>query len=416
MAEKVFLVVVDFKKKDVWPSEDILAELCDLVVSCSGEVCGEMICRCLKPTARLLIGEGKAEEIRDLCLEKKANTVIFSHDLKGSQQRNLEEIIGTKVIDRTQLILDIFARRAESMEGKMQVELAQLAYMLPRLTGHGIELSRLGGGIGTVGPGETKLEIDRRRISERIDRLKSDLKQVVLSRTTKRKKRKELKVPCISLVGYTNAGKSTLLNVLTDAHQQTHDGLFTTLDTLSRQLVLPNHQKIIVSDTVGFMYELPHHLIEAFKATLEEVVEADLLLHVVDVSNPKFRSLNEAVFDVLEQLGAKDKPVITIFNKIDKLEDKSWLKSLQESFKNSICVSALTKENISVLIDKIIENLSPSVEEIDVNIPIGRMDLVSLIHKEGKVNLIEYSGTFVHIRADVPLEIINKIPKAYVTN
>ena len=257
-------------------------------------------------------GEGKVKEISALCDAERIHTVIFSHDLKGSQQRNLEEALHVKTIDRTQLILDIFARRATSLEGKMQVELAQLEYLLPRLVGKGIALSRLGGGIGTLGPGETKLEVDRRRIRARIDRLRQELLEISQDRRLKRKKRQEQGLPLISLVGYTNAGKSTLLNTLTNAGQITRDGLFTTLDPLSRQLILPNHQKTVLSDTVGFMHQLPHHLIESFKATLEEVTAADLLLHVLDVSHPKFRDLHDSVIEVLKELGAHDQPTITV--------------------------------------------------------------------------------------------------------
>ena len=250
------------------------------------------------------------------------DAVIVSCDLKGTQQRNLEADFGVKTLDRTQVILDIFARRATSQEGKMQVELAQLQYRLPRLTGHGEEMSRLGGGIGTSGPGETKLEIDRRRIGERITRLKKDLKEVTQSRQVKRKKRQDQKIPTVALVGYTNAGKSTLLNTLTEADTLVHDGLFTTLDSLSRQAVLPNHLKVVFSDTVGFMHALPHGLIEAFKATLEEVQEADLLLHVLDISHPDYRKFYDAVNAVLDELKVLDKPMIMVLNKIDKLEDR----------------------------------------------------------------------------------------------
>ncbi len=409
MSEKVLIVTVDFHKRNSWPAEDIASELEELVTSCGGSVVSRVVCKCDKPTPNFLIGKGKVDEIAQLCLLEKIDTVIFSHDLKGSQQRNLEEIIKIKIIDRTQLILDIFARRAKSQEGTMQVELAQLEYLLPRLTGKGVELSRLGGGIGTVGPGETKLEVDRRRISDRIARLKRDLKDVSVSRKLTRKKRDDKNVATVALVGYTNAGKSTLLNALTDAHQVTHDGLFTTLDPLSRQYVLPNHQKIVLSDTVGFMYELPHHLIESFKATLEEVVSADLLLHVVDVSNPRFRNLHDAVVDVLKELESFEKPTITIFNKIDKLTDKNWLTDLSGSFPNIAYISALKKENLSELLEKISELLTPSVVKVNVKIPINRMDLVNMIHNEGDVHSIEYSSDGVQISATVPLKIANQI-------
>jgi len=406
--ENVLLVVVDFMERDTWPAEDIAAELKELVISCGATPIETMICHCQKPTANFLIGKGKVEEIASACLKKSINLVIFSHDLKGSQQRNLEEAINVRTIDRTQLILDIFARHAKSLEGKMQVELAQLEYLLPRLVGHGVEMSRLGGGIGTVGPGETKLEVDRRRISTRIGKLKNDLKEIAASRKVNRNKRKDSLTPSVALVGYTNAGKSTLLNALTDAHQRTHDGLFTTLDSLSRQYTLPNHQKIVVSDTVGFMYDLPHHLIEAFKTTLDEVVEADLLLHVLDVSNPRFRQLNEAVLSILAELGTNGAPMIMVLNKIDRVDDQILLRDFESRFKNCVAVSALTGENLDQLIKMVTAHLAQSVTDIDVSVPIHRMDLVNLVHSQGKVHSINYLADSVHIQATVPLALARK--------
>jgi GTP-binding protein HflX len=293
----------------------------------------------------------------------------------------------------------------------MQVELAQLEYLMPRLSGKGVELSRLGGGIGTLGPGETKLEVDRRRISQRVDRLKKNLLEVASQRALKRKHRKDKGMPLISLIGYTNVGKSTLLNTLTQAGQVTKDGLFTTLDSLSRQLVLPNHQKVVLSDTVGFMHDLPHHLIESFHATLEEVQEADVLLHVMDVSHPHFRHLQESVEVVLKELEALDKITILVLNKIDKLEDKEWLKGFQKNFDHSVCISAKTGENISGLLDKISEILSSLIVEIDVNVPIDRMDLVSLAHEEGEVLSVKYYAKTINIRATVPKRVAGRFYK-----
>jgi len=407
--EKILLAVVDFKHRGDWLADDVAQECKELIAACGGETIETIFCRAKTPTPDFLIGHGKAEEIAEVCKIQNIDMVIVSHDLKGSQQRNLEEALGVKVIDRTQLILDIFARRAKSQEGKMQVELAQLQYLLPRLGGKGVELSRLGGGIGTLGPGETKLEVDRRRIDQRITNLKRELQKVSTARKLTRKKRKENQVPLISLVGYTNAGKSTLLNTLTQAEQTVKDGLFTTLDPLSRQYVLPNHQKVVFSDTVGFLHALPHGLVEAFHATLEEVVEAELLLHVVDVSHPRFRNLFESVLNVLEEISAKEKTIITVFNKIDKIEDREELASLIAGFENSVFISAKTGENIDLLMEKVIQLLVPTLVEIDVEIPLTRMDLVNLIHKEGEVHSIEYLENSVHISATVPPRLASKV-------
>ena len=413
--EKVLLVIVDYKKKDSWAAEDVGEELAELVQGCRGEVEEKVFCKIDKPTAARLIGSGKVEEIAQMCAEASIDTVVFSEDLKGSQQRNLENIIKVKTIDRTQLILDIFARHATSQEGKMQVELAQLQYLLPRLVGKGITLSRLGGGIGTLGPGETKLEVDRRRIAQRISKLKKELQNVGENRALKRRKRKEKGVPMISLVGYTNAGKSTLLNILTEAGQETRDGLFTTLDPLSRKLVLPNNIKVVLSDTVGFMHKLPLHLIEAFKATLEEVVEADLLLHVLDVSHPRYRNLYDSVLEVLKELGADQKPVITVLNKIDKMEDASWLKELSRTFEFPVEVSAKTGENLENCLEMIGRKLSALIVNVDMFIPINRMNLINEAHNEGQVFFVKYYNDLIHIRAALPKKLAGLLRKARVS-
>ncbi|MDD5669718.1 MAG: GTPase HflX [Candidatus Omnitrophica bacterium] len=419
--ERILIVTVDLEsEKSEWPIEDLSTEMEELVSACGGQIVDAVVCPRDRATPDLFIGKGKAEELCMLCEETGIDTVVFSHDLSGTQQRNLEAVIKKKTIDRTQLILDIFARHAASPEGKTQVELAQLQYLLPRLVGKGIELSRLGGGIGTRGPGEQKLEIDRRRIRKRIEKLKDELKHLSLHRQTIRKQRKDNFLPSVVLVGYTNAGKSTLLNSLTDAGQFVKDSLFTTLDPLSKSLKLSNGEKIVLSDTVGFLHKLPHHLIEAFKATLEEVTEADLLIHVLDVSHPRVFEYHEAVLQVLRELNADKKPLITVLNKIDLLEDKTWLEKVKEDFSNQIYeassenrdeepkkaivvgISAKLKENLDELLARMQDILSDRMMCLDLILPHGRMDLVNILYEGGKVLEIDYAQEGVKIRVNMP--------------
>lgn len=408
--ERTLLVTIKLdSEKDSWYLEDCALELEELSVTVGAEVVDNITCVRDRPTPNLFIGKGKAEEIGLACQEENIDTVIFSYDLSGTQQRNLEEVIGKKTIDRTQLILDIFARHAKTPEGKTQVELAQLQYLLPRLTGKGVMLSRLGGGIGTRGPGEQKLEVDRRRIRKRIDRLKNDLKRHCLHRQILRKKRKENAIPTVALVGYTNSGKSTLLNTLTNAGQVVADSLFTTLDPLSKNLKLPNGENIIISDTVGFLHNLPHHLIEAFKATLEEVAEADLLIHILDASHPRVHELSKSVNSVLNELGVRDKPTIIALNKIDLISDPSWLFKLREDFHNSIPISAKLKSNIDALLSRIQENFQDKMVSIEIIIPHSRMDLVDLFYRKGQVKEIKYQQKGIKISLNLPKIVANKI-------
>ncbi|MDD4979666.1 MAG: GTPase HflX [Candidatus Omnitrophica bacterium] len=408
--ERALLVTIKLRsEKDSWRMEDTAEELEELAQTCGVEAVDNITCVCDKPTPNFFIGKGKTEEIALLADEEGVDTVIFSHDLSGTQQRNLEEVINKKTIDRTQLILDIFAQHAKSPQGKMQVELAQLQYIMPRLIGKGIILSRLGGGIGTSGPGEQKLETDRRRIRKKIDNLKADLRYLTQHRLTLRKKRKDKAIPSVALIGYTNAGKSTLLNALTSAGQVVADSLFTTLDPLSKSLKLPNAEQVIISDTVGFLHDLPHHLIEAFKATLEEATEADLLIHVLDISHPRAYQHNQAVFGVLKELGAEDKPIITALNKVDLLEDKSWLEKQKADFPNSIAISARSGENLSLLLKKIEDNFSDRMTYLELNIPHSRMDLIDFCYREGKVEEVKYLQKGIKIRVNLPIIIAHKL-------
>lgn len=408
--EKALLVSIQLKTdKGHWRIEDISSELEELASSTSIEVVENIICICQKATANYLIGKGKVEEISLIANEEGVDTVIFGHDLSGTQQRNLEEAIGKKTIDRTQLILDIFSRRAKSPEGKMQVELAQLQYLLPRLTGKWIMLSNLGGGIGTRGPGETKLEVDRRQIRKKIDKLKNDLKTFRLHRATLRKRRKSNNLPVAALVGYTSAGKSTLLNLLTKSAQITSEKLFTTLDPLSKSLQLSNGQNIIISDTVGFLHDLPHHLIEAFKATLEEVNQADLLIHVLDAADQRLYQHNQAVLSVLGELGANDKPMLTALNKVDLIEDRGRLEVSKKDFPESVFVSAKTGENLEALISRIEGYFSGLMLSLKIIIPHTRMELVDFFYRMAKVNRIDYLQEGIKIDLTISRKLYNRI-------
>lgn len=343
-----------------WEAEESLEELAQLAVSAGAESAFRVLQERSVPDPRTLIGRGKAEDIRELC-EEGVDLVIFDDDLTGSQQRNLEATLQRKVIDRTGLILDIFAQRARSREGKLQVELAQLKYLLPRLTGHGADLSRLGGGIGTRGPGETQLEVDRRRIRRRVIKIEDDLEKVQRHRALLRRRRQKQALPTAALVGYTNAGKSSLLNALTHAKLPVADKFFVTLDPTLRKVILPGGRAVLLSDTVGFIKKLPHQLVAAFKATLEEVQASDLLLHVIDIAHPQWQDQEQAVTAVLEELGMATKPLISLYNKVDKLPHPEAIAFLSRR-PRSVVTSANTGAGLSELKTVIAEMLE-SLEE-----------------------------------------------------
>ena len=316
--EKALLVGVEVKgRRNAWPVESSLRELSHLVYTANIEVLGDITQRVDKFSPTYCIGSGKLEELIALKDEVRADIVIFNNNLSPLQQRNLEQALSIKVIDRTTLILDIFAQRAHTKEGKLQVELAQYQYLLPRLRGRWAHLERLGGGIGTRGPGESQLETDRRLVQKRIRHLKSEVEEIRKHRSLYRRKRKQMNIPTLALIGYTNAGKSTLLNLLSRAGVLVEDKLFATLDPTTRRLMLPEGQIVLLTDTVGFIHDLPHHLVDAFRATLEELSDADLLLHVVDISHPEVMKQYMAVERVLTQLHLEAKPKIVVLNKID---------------------------------------------------------------------------------------------------
>ncbi len=403
--ERALLVTVDLGKRIGWTAEERSAELRELASSAGAKVIREEIVNRHEPSPACFIGTGKAEELAGICADERIKVVIFNNDLTGTQQKNLEDIIKVKTIDRTQLILHIFARRAHSNEGKLQVELAQLSYMLPRLTGKGVIMSRPGGGIGTSGPGEQKLEVDRRRIRAKITHLKRDLSDLEGRRAMMRKNRGRFSALTIALVGYTNVGKSTLLNALTESDVVVRDKLFATLDPTVRKFIMPNKQKVLFADTVGFITELPHHLVEAFKATLEEVVEADLILHLVDASHPKALEQASAVYDVLGQIGAAEKPMVIVLNKIDKVEHKETVERIRKCFTDAIAISALKREGFDTLVGRIQEHMKGSTAVVRVTIPAADAKTLSLIHENGLIMHQEYVGDSLHIEAEVSLRL-----------
>ena len=383
-----------------WTIDDSVEELKQLADTAGAQVVAKFMQKRPKPDPAFFIGKGKVQELALFVQQENIDLCIFDDELSPAQQRNIEQAMGIRVLDRTALILDIFAQRARTNEGKLQVELAQLQYNLPRIMGKGLSLSRLGGGIGTRGPGETKLEVDRRRIRDRIAYIKECIGKVKSVRTLHRAGRNKASVPTVSLVGYTNAGKSTLLNTLTNSDIYAKDQLFATLDPTTRQLDLPNKQQAILTDTVGFIQRLPHQLVAAFQSTLEEVVEADVLLHVIDVSHELYKEQSNAVYHVLDQIGAKDKTIITVYNKIDKLPPDSALPARLAQEENSICISAKANINLDKLLELIAENLKLKAVEEYFLIPYSDSAAAARLHNVGTVLEQEYlaEGTKLKVR------------------
>lgn len=383
-----------------WTIEDSVEELKQLADTAGAQVVARFLQKRPKPDPAFFIGKGKVQELALFVQQENIDLCIFDDELSPAQQRNIEQAMGIRVLDRTALILDIFAQRARTNEGKLQVELAQLQYNLPRIMGKGLSLSRLGGGIGTRGPGETKLEVDRRRIRDRIAYIKECIGKVKSVRNLHRAGRNKASVPTVSLVGYTNAGKSTLLNTLTNSDIYAKDQLFATLDPTTRQLDLPDKQQAILTDTVGFIQRLPHQLVAAFQSTLEEVVEADILLHVIDVSHELYKEQSNAVYHVLEQIGAKDKTIITVYNKIDKLPADSALPARLAQEENSICISAKANINLDKLLELIAENLKLKAVEEYFLVPYSDSGAAARLHSVGTVLEQEYlaEGTKLKVR------------------
>lgn len=405
MSERAILIGMEWGRNDsLWTVDDSLEELKQLADTAGATVIKKFIQKRPKPDPAFFIGRGKVQELALYAQQENIDLCIFDDELSPAQQRNIESVMGIRILDRTALILDIFAQRARTNEGKLQVELAQLQYTLPRIMGKGLMLSRLGGGIGTRGPGETKLEVDRRRIRDRIAFIKDQIEKVKAVRSLHRSKRKKNNVFEVSLVGYTNAGKSTLLNTLTNSDIYVKDQLFATLDPTTRQLTLPNKQEIIITDTVGFIQRLPHQLIAAFRSTLEVVTEADLLVHVIDVSHELYKEQAAAVHEVLKEIGAETKPVITVYNKIDKLPPDSKLADRLALEEDAVCISAAKKLNLETLQQMIETHLKSKAVEVTLCIPYAETAKAAQLHETANVLEQEYTENGAVMKVILPVE------------
>lgn len=405
MSERAMLIGMEWGRNDsLWTVDDSLEELKQLADTAGATVIKKFIQKRPKPDPAFFIGRGKVQELALYAQQENIDLCIFDDELSPAQQRNIESVMGIRILDRTALILDIFAQRARTNEGKLQVELAQLQYTLPRIMGKGLMLSRLGGGIGTRGPGETKLEVDRRRIHDRIAFIKDQIEKVKAVRSLHRSKRKKNNVFEVSLVGYTNAGKSTLLNTLTNSDIYAKDQLFATLDPTTRQLTLPNKQEIIITDTVGFIQRLPHQLIAAFRSTLEVVTEADLLVHVIDVSHELYKEQAAAVHEVLKEIGAETKPVITVYNKIDKLPPDSKLTDRLALEEDTVCISAAKKLNLETLQQMIESHLKSKAVEVTLCIPYAETAKAAQLHETANVLEQEYTENGAVMKVILPVE------------
>ena len=394
--ERIVLVGVAIPPRNLDDIETSLDELALLIDTAGADEADRIVQRRDRPEPATFVGKGKAQDLLASCLAVDADTVVFDNELTPAQQRNLEKIMGRSVIDRTAVILDIFAQHAHTQEGKLQVELALLRYRLPRLRGRGLALSQQAGHIGTRGPGETQLEVDRRRLVRRMTKLEHDLKDLSRNRATQRKARRRSALPSVALVGYTNAGKSTLLNRLTSADVVVEDRLFSTVDPTTRRLHLPGGETVLVSDTVGFVRELPHQLVEAFRSTLDEVVDADLLVHVVDASAPDAREQIAAVRSVLEEIGAADVPELLAFNKADIAPDgKLWV----DRNPGSVLLSAVTGEGVDGLGAAIAERLRAMAKVVELIVPYERGDVLAAVHREGEVLTEAHGPDATRVRA-----------------
>lgn len=397
-SEKVMLISTD--------SEESLDELASLAGTAGAVIVSKILQKRTKPDPATFIGSGKAEELSLMCQTLEVDLAILDDELTGAQQKNLENALGVRVIDRTALILDIFARRAQSAEGKLQVELAQMKYRLPRLAGSSQALSRLGGGIGTRGPGETRLETDRRHIRNRIDDLTKALDELTRQRSMRRARRTKMGETTVALVGYTNAGKSTLLNAMSGSNVLVEDKLFATLDPVIRQVDLPDNRKCMMVDTVGFINKLPHALVEAFKSTLEEALSADLLLIVSDLSSPFYKQQREVVYDVLNQLGAQGKPVLEVLNKCDKAEISAIIEPA-----DAVMISASTGRGRDNLKNAISERIAALRHPVELLIPYDKGNVLSVLHSQGQVESEEYLENGVKVACLLDATLFARVNK-----
>lgn len=389
-----------------------LAELRELTLTAGATVVSEFTQSRRAADKATYVGTGKVEDLKGEVAATGADLVIFDDELSPTQQRNLTEHLSTRVLDRTQLILDIFAQRARTREGKLQVELAQLNYLLPRLSSLYTKFERQQGGIGGRGPGETKLESDRRRVKERIAALGREIDEMKEQRAQQRTMRHKLPFPTCALVGYTSAGKSTILNLLSGSTVLADKMLFSTLDPTTRRIVLPGGSwSVLMTDTVGFIRHLPHHLIAAFRATLEEVTQADFLIHVVDAGHPERDRQMRAVHEVLQELGADDKPTVTVFNKADTVRDAYELRELVATVPNSCYLSATKREGIPYLMDRMDITLRSLLASVELHVPYDRSDLVALCYEMGKVHSVDYSQDKIIVHADIAKDLAGRLAR-----
>ena len=405
MVERALLVGAYTETAGKEDADDLLNELAELVRTLGVPVVGRMLAYNRAPQARLLVGSGKAEEICDYARSLECDVIIFDNELTPAQQRNWENLAKMTVIDRQEIILDIFGSRAQTREAKIQVDLARMSYSLPRLTRAWGHLGKQGGGIGAKGEGESQLEQDKRKIRGQMDRLKRDLVEVRRNRANQRKDRKRAPVPNAAIVGYTNAGKSSLLRRLTGADVLVEDALFATLDTTTRKIDLPNKQPLLLTDTVGFIRKLPHQLVESFNATMEEAVMVDFLVHLLDASHPRVLEFHGTTMKVLEDLGADTKKTITVFNKIDRVADPMTKAMLRNNHPDALFVSVHTGEGLDLLVGQLGLLVGNDIREILLHLPHDRSDLMARLHRDGVVHETVYEERFSSIRATVPARL-----------